>query len=126
LSSAAICLRIESLTMTATGEKLKDAPSELGAGFPQFIAQHNCAALTVFALQSFVFFLQHSIVDIPFFALSEKTDVPASAPEASAKSRKNDVSQFFISSFTILNNSKYCQVYFIQIAIRVDRVLSDL
>lgn len=97
--------------MMVEGEKLKDAPGELGAGLPQFTVQHNCAALTVSASQSFVFFLQHSIADIPFSALTEKTGVPASTPEARAKSRKRDVSHFFILNFTILNKSKDCQVY---------------
>ena len=41
LKSDAICLRIESVMMTATGEKLTDAPGEGGAGLLQFIVQHN-------------------------------------------------------------------------------------
>jgi hypothetical protein len=54
------------------------------------------------ASQSFDFFLQHSIADIPFSDAPEKTGVPASTPEASAKSRNKDVSQFFIYPLTIL------------------------
>jgi len=100
-------LRIESLMMIADGEKLTDAPGAVGAGLPQFIAQHNCAALTLSASQSLVFFLQHSIADIPFSALLVNAGVPADTPEASAKSRKSDVSQFFISNFTICNKLKY-------------------
>lgn len=115
LSNNAICLRIESLIITLEGEKLNTAPGEDGAGLLQLTAQHNCAALMLFAWQSFAFFLQHSIADIPFSALPEKTDVPASTPEASAKSRNRDVSHFFIISFTILNKSKHCQVYSISI-----------
>ncbi len=111
LSSEAICLRIESLIIIAEGEKLNDAPGEEGAGLLQFTVQHSCAALTLFASQSLVFFLQQSIADIPFSALPEKAGVPANTPVASAKSRNSDVSQFFIFSFTILNNSKCCQVY---------------
>ncbi len=117
LSSAAICLRIESLTITAEGEKLKTAPGEVGAGLPQLTAQHNCAALMLLVSQSFVFFLQHSIADIPFSALPAKTGVPASKPEASANSRKSDVSQFFIRRFTICNRLKHCQVYSLRIFI---------
>ena len=83
------------------GAKLNDATSEFGAGLPQLTAQHSCAALMLLAPQSFAFFLQHSIADIPFSALPEKTDVAASTPEASAKSRKNDVRHFFIFNFTI-------------------------
>ncbi len=111
LSNAAICLRIESLIITLEGEKLNVALGEDGAGLLQLTAQHNFAALTLFASQSFTFFLQHSIADIPFSALPEKTGVPANTPEASAKSRNRDVSQFFIYRFTILNKSKHCQVY---------------
>ncbi len=81
------------------GEKLNDAPGEDGAGLPQFIAQQSFAALTLLASQSFVFFLQHAIADIPFSALPEKTGVPASTPEARAKSRKRDVSHLFIFKF---------------------------
>lgn len=97
--------------MTATGEKLTDAPGEEGVGLLQFTAQHNCAALTLLASQSLVFFLQHSIADIPFSALPEKTDVPASTPLASAKSRKSDVSHFFIFNLTLFDESNSCQVY---------------
>jgi len=93
------------------GEKLKAAPGEFGTGLPQFTAQQSCAALTLLASKSFVFFLQHSIASIPFSALPEKTGVPASTPEASAKSRKSDVSHFFIFNFTIWNKLKHCQVY---------------
>jgi hypothetical protein len=100
-------LRIESLMMTATGEKLNDAPGVFGAGLPQLTAQQSIAALTLLASQSFDFFLQHAIADIPFSALPEKTGVPASTPLASAKNRKSDVSHFFIFSFTIWNKLKY-------------------
>src|SRR2546430_1798968 len=92
-----------------TGVKLKDAPGEVGAGFPQFIAQHNCAALIVLTPQSGFFFLQHFIADIPFSALPETSGVPASTPEASVISRNSDVRHFFIFNLTILNNSKPCQ-----------------
>ncbi len=92
------------------GEKLKDAPGAVGAGLPQFTVQHNCAALTVSASQSFVFFLQHSIADIPFSALPEKMGVPASTPEARAKSRKSDVSHLIII-FTVFHLFNVCQVF---------------
>lgn len=96
--------------MKLEGEKLNEAPGEVGAGLLQLTAQQSCAALTVFApSQSFAFFLQHSIADIPFSALPEKTGVPASTPEASAKSSKSDVSYFFIFSFTIFGKLKRCQ-----------------
>jgi len=53
--------------------------------------------------------LQHSIADIPFSALPENAGVPASAPEASEKNRKSDVSHFFIYTITVLNRLKFCQ-----------------
>lgn len=106
-NNAAICLRIESEILMADGEKLNDAPGEVGAGLLQFMAQHNCAALTVF--MSIFFFLQHSIADIPPSALPAKSGVPASVPPARAKSRKSDVSHFFIVKSTILNKLKFCQ-----------------
>ena len=40
-SKDAICLRIESLIMTAKGEKLNDAFGAVGAGLLQLTAQHN-------------------------------------------------------------------------------------
>jgi hypothetical protein len=110
-SSGAICLRIELLITMVEGEKLNAVPGEFGTGLPQFIAQQSFAALTLLVSQSFGFFLQHAIADIPFSALPEKTGVSASTPEASAKSRKSDVSYFFIFNFTIWNKLKHCQVY---------------
>lgn len=107
LKSDAICLRIESVMMTATGEKLSEALGEDGAGALQFITQQSCAALTDSA--SIFFFLQQSIADIPLAALPENTEVPASMPEASAKSRKSDVSHFFIYRFTLFDTKKRCQ-----------------
>ncbi len=107
ISSDAICLRIESLIKMIEGEKLNDAPGEDGAGLLQLTAQHNCAALMVFA--PIFFFLQHSIADIPFSALPEKTGVPATTPVASAKNRKSVVSHFFIFNFTVFDKSKSCQ-----------------
>ena len=106
-SNAAICLRIESLIMMVDGEKLNDAPEELGVGLLQLIAQHNWTALTLSApLQSITFFLQHSIADIPFSAPPEKTGVPANTPPTSAKNRKMEVSLLFILKLTILISAK--------------------
>ncbi|MDQ6786038.1 MAG: hypothetical protein M3033_04365 [Acidobacteriota bacterium] len=93
-------MSIESLIRITEGEKLTDAPGEHGAGLLQFNAQQSCAALTLFAPQSLVFFLQHSITDIPFSALFDKDGVPANTPEASAKNRKTDVRHFFIYKIT--------------------------
>ncbi len=104
-----ICLRIESLIMKPDGEKLKDAPGEFGGGLPQLTAQHNCAALMLLAPQSFVFFLQHSIADLPFCALPEKGEAPASAPAARAKSKNSDVSHLFIDFLRLFLLSDVCQ-----------------
>ena len=83
--------------MKPDGEKLTDAPGEDGAGLPQLTAQHNCAALMLSdLLQSVIFFLQHSIADMPFCALPEKGEAPASAPAARAKSKNSDVIHLFI------------------------------
>jgi hypothetical protein len=102
LKSAAICRRIESLTTTTEGEKLKEAPGAVGAGLLQLIRQQAQAALKLAApWQFFAFFLQHSIADIPPEASPAKTGVPASTPEASARSRKADVRYFFIFKFSV-------------------------
>lgn len=93
--------------MTATGEKLNDTLGDVGAGLLQFTAQQSCAALAV--LTPIFFFLQHSIADMPFAASPEKAGVPASTPMPSAKSRKSDVSQFFIFKFTIFGKLDHCQ-----------------
>ena len=82
--------------MMLDGEKLNDATGEFGAGLPQLTAQHNCAALMLLVPQSFAFFLQHSIADMPFCALPAKGVAPASAPAARAKSKTTDVSHLFI------------------------------
>ena len=115
MSNAAICLRTESLMMIAEGEKLNDAPEELGVGLLQLIAQHNWAALILLApLQSIDFFLQHAIADIPFSAPPEKTGVPASTPPTSAKNRNNEVSHLFIFNLTILisaNTVKFIPIF---------------
>lgn len=102
LKSAAICLKIESLMTITEGEKLKAAPGAVGAGLLQLIRQQALAALRLAApWQFFAFFLQHSIADIPPAASPAKTGVPASTPEASAKSRKADVRYFFIFKFSV-------------------------
>jgi hypothetical protein len=110
LSKDAICLMIESVIMTAEGEKLKDAPGEFGAGSLQLTAQHNCAALILSEpLQSVIFFLQHSIADMPFCALPENGVAPASAPAASAKSKTRDVSHLFIDFLRLFLLLDTCQ-----------------
>ena len=87
---------------TIEGEKLNEAPGEVGAGLLQLSVQQAIAALTLAAPpQSLTFFLQHSIADIPFSAPPEKTGVPASTLKASAESRKADVSHFFIFRFSV-------------------------
>lgn len=103
-------MRIESLTMKPDGEKFTEALGEDGVGIPQLIAQHNCAALMLLASQSFVFFLQHSIADMPFCALPEKGVAPATAPAARAKSTNSDVSHLFIDLLRLFFLSDACQV----------------
>ena len=104
-SNNAICLIIESLMMTAEGEKLNDAPEEFGAESVQFKAQHKRATFASDVCSLLFAFLQHFII----WLFPECRGIPANTPPARAKIRKSDVSHLFIYRFTILNKPKFCQ-----------------
>jgi hypothetical protein len=88
-----IWLITDSLISTAEGEKLKTVLGEFGTEVLQFNAQQSCAALTEEI--SIRCFLQHSIVDIPFWS-PEKKGVPANAKLARPRNKDIDVSHLAI------------------------------
>ncbi|MGB7070660.1 MAG: hypothetical protein WBD22_14300 [Pyrinomonadaceae bacterium] len=74
------------------GEKLKDAPDEVGVELEQLTAQHNrdaCAA----GVLSLLFALSQHFIICPRGACS---GVPANTPPARAESKKSNVSLFTI------------------------------
>ena len=106
-NNAATCSDIDLGTMMFDGAELNDMPDDVGTDSEQLTAQQRRAASACGDL-SFPFALsQQSII---LLSISPPCrGIPASTPPARAKTRKKDVSQFFIAKVTIFTNQRCCQ-----------------